>query len=215
MGWGVLKLPALSFNKMDSITICNLALLKLGNAGIVSFTDGTPQSNFCKLLFQPTLDEVMRSHEWSYAKAIVTLSQSSTPPVFDWSYSYQLPNDFARLIGFNNFSEDSPDLPFEIMGQSLLTDEATANIAYVRKITDPNLLDSISVELLALRLAQKLAQPLGRSTQMEQILVGEFQKTLEEARRIDYSTSNHVRRKPLWVNSDLVNSRWNGGFQGD
>ena len=157
----------------------------------------------------------MRAHEWSYAKQIVTLSQSVTPPVFDWSYSYALPNDFARLIGFNNFNEDDPDVPYEIMGKNLLTDESTANIAYVRRITDPNLLDSISVELLSLRLAQKLAQPLGRSTQMEQVLVAEFEKTLEEARRIDVSTSNGVRLKPQWVNSELVNSRWNGGFQGD
>ncbi len=197
---------------MDSITICNLALLKLGNAGIISFNDGTPQSGYCGLLFQPTLDEVMRSHEWSFAKQIVTLSQSSTPPLFDWFYSYQLPNDFSRLVGFNNFCENSPDLPFEIMGTSLLTDEPTANICYVRKITDSNFLDGITVDLVALRMAQKLAQPLGRSTQLEQVLLGEFQKTLEEARRIDESTSNGVRQKPLWVNSKLVNARWNGGF---
>ena len=199
---------------MDSITICNLALLKLGNAGIISFSDGTPQSGFCSILYQPTIDEVMRSHEWSFAKQLFTLSQLSTSPAFDWAYAYQLPNDFARLIEINTGDNDENDVSFEIMGHQLLTNEATANIVYIKRITDANLLEPICVELVALRLAQKLAQPLGRSTQLEQVLLGEFTKTLEEARRIDTSTSNGGSPKPAWINSDLVNARWNGGYQG-
>jgi hypothetical protein len=191
---------------MDSVTICNLALLKLGNQNIISFSDGTAPSRFCATLYPPTVNELLRATDWSFAKAIVQLNQITNTPAFDWNYAYQLPNDFLRILGLNNFAEDETNKPYEIMGNQLLTDESTAYISYVKAVTDPNLFDSLFVELLAIRLAQKLAQPLGRSNQLEQILAGEFKQTLEEARRIN-ATGSDQREKPLWVNSSLVQSR--------
>lgn len=198
---------------MDTVTICNLALLKTGNQAIIALTDNSAAASYCRLLYTPTVNEVMRAADWSFAKAIATLNQLATPPSFDWNYAYQLPSDFSRIVGFNNFDEDDPDVAFEIMGNQLLTDQGTADICYIKNITDANAFDAITVELIALRLGQKLCQPLGRSTQLEQVLANEFNITLKEARRID-ATSLGYREKPGYVNSALVNSRWNGASNG-
>lgn len=52
---------------MDDVTVCNLALARLGDARIVTLADATPEGQFCSLFYSPTLEEVLRSHPWSFA----------------------------------------------------------------------------------------------------------------------------------------------------
>ena len=89
----------------------------------------------------------------------------------------------------------------------LYTDESVAEISYVREITNSDEFDHMFVELIALKVGVRLARPLAGSLDIEKTLLGEFSKSLNEARRIDAS-DNFMPRKQAWVESDLVRARW-------
>jgi hypothetical protein len=194
---------------MDAITISNLALVKIGSQVIISFNDGTTASRLCSLLYPVTVKEVVHLNDWSWAKATASLTATATAPALDWMYSYALPTDFSRILEVNSFGSSAPHSPYEVMGDYLYSDEAAVNISYIKDITDPNAFDSLSVSCIATRLAQQLARPLGGSDAMEQRFAGEFRQILGEAMRID-STNSYPRRKPAYIDSDLVNARYAG-----
>jgi len=194
---------------MDAITISNLALVKIGSQVIISFNDGTTPSRLCSLLYPVTVKEVIRLNDWSWAKGTATLTQTATAPALDWAYSYALPTDFSRIMEVNDFGGSSPHSPFEIMGEYLYSDDSTQSISYIKTVTDPNLFDDLAVSVITTRLAQQLARPLGGNDALEQRLGGEFRQLLGEAKRID-ATSSYPRRKPAYLDSDLVNARYAG-----
>jgi len=63
------------------------------------------------------------------------------------------------------------------------------------------------VEVLALKIGAKLAKPLGGSMDIQARLLTEFKQALAEARRID-AQDGYPRRKPLWVDADVVRARY-------
>lgn len=56
------------------LDICNLALAHLGEASILSLTDDTTASRACSSNWEPTRDEVLRSHRWNFASKRASLS---------------------------------------------------------------------------------------------------------------------------------------------
>ncbi len=201
---------ALTFlSNMDATTICNLALAKVGDLAITSLDDPTPEGRFCKLFYTPTEQEVFRLHDWNWATSFAKLSQIAPDPEFAWKYAFGLPTDFVRLLTFNAFEPAMPVNPYQIVGDQLYTDESTAVISYIRKVEDPNLFDPLFVEALVKRLGAKLARPLAGSLDIEKMLNAEYDKALAEARRVDAAQGN-PRRRMLWVDSELVNSRYQG-----
>jgi len=191
---------------MDTVTICNLALAHIGDQSILSLDDPSQEARFANLLYDPTRREVLRSHNWNFAVALVQLPMLTDAPPFDWTYAYQLPTDYFKLIQVNAFGSEQPTQNYEIQGRILLSDVEEAKISYVRDITDANYFDSVFTEVLSLRLAARLAKPLAGSMDIATRLNQEYKYMLGEARRID-GVENQLRRKPLWVNSSLVQSR--------
>ena len=91
---------------------------------------------------------------------------------------------------FKSFRYEYEDYIFKIEnvathGRVLLTDEATANILYVARITDTNLFDAMFVDVLTQKLAVDLAYPVTNSTTLQTQMQKVFEKKLSEARSID------------------------------
>ena len=194
---------------MDSTTICNLALSKLGDNTIMSLDDNTQESRFCKLYYPVVLAECLMLNTWNFATVLANLSQISTAPLFDWSYAYQLPADFARITKFNAFDYSDRIAEYEINGTTLLTDEDHASIAYISKSPDPQTFTPSFVSILSLKLASELAKPISGSLELKNQLLQQFRTAIAEAGRTD-ANSTRPRKVEPWVNSPLVNSRFSG-----
>jgi hypothetical protein len=67
----------------------------------------------------------------------------------------------------------------------LLTNEGTAKILYIARITDTNLFDAMFVDVLTAKLAVDLAYPVTNSMAVQKQMQDLFQKKLSEARSID------------------------------
>ena len=70
-------------------------------------------------------------------------------------------------------------------GRVLLTDEGTANIIYIARITDPSLFDSMFVDVLTSKLTVDLAYPITNSTTLQAQMQKIYERKLSEARSLD------------------------------
>lgn len=144
----------------SKVGICNLALTSIGGDRITSITDNTNTAKNCNAIFDDVADYVMAAHEWSTAVSRATLNRLSDTPSFGWAYQYQLPVSpyNLRVLDINELR--SGDYPFRIEGDALLTDEATAKIRYIGRITNTQQYGPFLTEAVVARLAAELAYPV-------------------------------------------------------
>lgn len=164
------------------VSICSNALRKLGDDPITSLSDNTERARLCNAFYEPTRDAVLRSHPWNFAIARASLSKLTSTPAFDYSYEYTLPtNPYCLRV----LKMEYDDYEFKVEGRKLLTDEGTAKILYVAKITDTAQFDPMFTEVLTARLAAELAYAITGSNGMSKQMWELYDIKISEARSID------------------------------
>jgi len=169
------------------VSICANALRRLGDSPIVSLTDDTESARLCNAFYSEARDEVLRSHPWNFAITRQQLSQLSATPLYQYSYQYALPTDpFCLRVLEMEYS----DYVFKIehlagTGRVLLTDEGTAKIIYIARVTDTAQFDSLFIDTLTAKLSVDLAYPVTGSVQLQQNMQKLFESKLREARSVD------------------------------
>jgi len=169
------------------VSICSNALRRLGDAPITSLTDDTERARLCNALYEDARDTVLRSHPWNFAITRASLAQLSSTPAYGFSYMYALPTDPYCL---RVLEMEYPDYIFKIEndathGRVLVTDESTAKILYVARITNPTLFDAMFTETLTAKMAVDLAYPITGSATVQAQMEKLYQAKLSEARSVD------------------------------
>ena len=169
------------------VSICSNALRRLGDDPITSLTDDTERARLCNSFYEDSRDAVLRSHPWNFAITRASLAKLSTAPAYGFANQFALPTNpyCLRVLGM-----EYEDYIFKVEnvathGRVLLTDESTANIIYVARITDTVLFDPMFVDVLTQKLAVDLAYPVTNSTTLQTQMQKVFEKKLSEARSID------------------------------
>ena len=169
------------------VSICANALRRLGDDPIVSLTDDTERARLCNAFYSEARDDVLRSHPWNFSITRQQLSQLSATPLYQYSYQYALPTDpFCLRVLEMEYS----DYVFKIehlagTGRVLLTDEGTAKIIYIARVTDTAQFDSLFIDTLTAKLSVDLAYPVTGSVQLQQNMQKLFESKLREARSVD------------------------------
>lgn len=169
------------------VSICSNALRRLGDEAITSLTDDSQRARLCNAFFADTRDNVLRSHPWNFAITRSSLSRLTTPPAYEYSYQYALPtNPYCLRV----LAMEYPDYVFKIendatYGRVLVTDESTANILYIARVTNAVLFDAMFTDVLTAKLAVDLAYPVTGSAQLQAQMEKIYQQKLSEARSID------------------------------
>ena len=169
------------------VSICSNALRRLGDSPITSLSDDTERARLCNALYEPARDSLLRSHAWNFAITRASLAKLSTAPAFEFANQFILPtNPFCLRVlkmEFDDFKFKIENLAGE--GRVLLTDEGTAIILYIAKITDTTLFDAIFVDTLTAKLSAELAYPVTNSTALQTQMEKIYKLKLTEARSID------------------------------
>jgi len=166
----------------SEVQICNVALSRLGEDPIISLTEDSKAGRACNLVFTDIRDSLLRAHPWNFAVARASLAQLTTTPVYGFNYEYQLPTDCLKVL---KTDPEGDDIDFKIEGRKLLTDEATINILYISRVTDPVQYDPIFMEVFSAKLAAELAVSLTDSITLADFLHQKYEKVLSEARGMD------------------------------
>jgi hypothetical protein len=165
---------------ITTISICNSGLLKIGADIIGNLNEQTRAALVCNTLFQYLADEVMGSSSWRFALKRVVLAPNATLPAFDFTFSYDLPSDCLRPLGF-----DDDSIPWKVEGTQILCNEPTLNFKYIYRNTDPSSWDARFAETLAWRLAMELALSLTQSVPLKQEAEKSYNAALAQARAMN------------------------------
>jgi len=188
---------------LSETKICNLALAKVGSKRINDIdTDTTPEAIWCRTFYEQTRDALLRSNSWSFAKARATLSEDASAPDFEYDNQFDLPADFMRLVSlYNTWST------FKIEGEKLLTDDSSAEIVYVKKVTDPTKFDALFVEALVLQLAIKLSMAISQDKVLSKELKDEFRELIRTVRTVTRQETNTIGRNSMstWISAYSFN----------
>lgn len=181
------------------VDIANIALTNLGEAKIVSMTENSERARLCNLRFPDVRDMVLRQHPWNCTIARAVLSRLAESPAWGFLYQYQLPADLLRVLSIYDLTRT-----YKIEGGKLLTDATDVKLKYQKRIDDMTLLDASLVNVLGLRLAWELAEPLTGKTALKQEMWGKYERNLSEARSIDASegSAERVEFQP-WLEARL------------
>jgi hypothetical protein len=169
------------------VSICSNALRKLGDDPITSLTEDTERARLCNAFYNTARDSLLRSHPWNFAITRASLTRLSSTPAYGFAYQYALPTDPYCLrvleMEYQDYIFKIENLATE--GRVLLSDEDTAKILYVGRITDTSLFDSLFVDTLTAHLALKLAYPITNSVTLQAQMQKLYQAKLSEARSVD------------------------------
>jgi len=198
--------------------IANIALTHLGESKIDNIDDPDQQrAILCKLRFDDCRDIVLRSHPWSCVTKRVKLSKlldsegEPLEPAFGFSYMFQLPSDFLRVLQVDNVS-----YPYQVevytvnKGLSseatsspvLLTNASSISIRYVHTPLNLQILTPDISNLIGIRLASELAEPLTSKVDLKQRLEQRYIIELAAARSTDSMQGTpEVVESFTWLNS--------------
>lgn len=185
---------------LGKIDVANGALIKLGTSTpLVSLGDGTKPANLCKNRIEPCRLALLRFHTWKFAKARTTLASLATTPEFTWSYQFNLPSNFLRIVAV-----DDGDTPYELEGGKILADETSLELVYVSDpgADDFSKYDPLFIECFSLWLANDICMALTSETGIKDRVYKELQIALGRARFADSTDQGGAEiRADDWINS--------------
>ena len=156
---------------VSPLTICNLALAKLGEAPIPSIdANASPASRLCYMHYHPVRREVLCANRWSFASVLTTITSAESPSgPAPHLLAHALPPDCLRVLEVS-----SPG--WTLRGRCIYCAAPSVRVLYIADVEDTTLFEPLFVEALATRLACKLCIPLTSSTTARQALTEEYHR---------------------------------------
>ena len=129
------------------VSICNLALSRLGDEANISSLDGidmSPMARACTTLYPIALGTMLDMHPWSFATRRATVARVAGMDTAPWRYAYALPADCRRPVnlelegdarGTKLFDDEFEVVAGDGGSRVLLTNAENPRLRYV--INDP------------------------------------------------------------------------------
>lgn len=188
----------------SEVDLANDALSQIGGSPITALDDGSTNANYCQRFYLPLLEANIRKHHWNFAMARVALAQVLPVPVFEFAYAYALPFDFLKLVEYSGANPNTETLAlvdetfivpsaYRIEGRTLVTNDGTVKIVYLKRVTDPNIWDGLFYQAMALALASKLALAIPKDGRLSLSLAEQARVVWDDAMASDGQEGN-IRR---------------------
>lgn len=204
---------------VSKIDICNIALQNLGANIISDLNEDTVEARACNLRYDIVRRAVLASTLWNFASKRVTLSKSTSSPVFGFENVFHLPSDFIRMWGtdkeIDQLTQFSPDFNGYIQSsysstypqadnyqieidqdtgdKVLLSDDDTKEIKYIFDQQDTGKFSSQFVEMLAQGITAKICFTVTNNRAQAQEEEAQFTRMIEEAKKIDSQQGTYRR----------------------
>jgi hypothetical protein len=180
----------------SKVSIVNSALIRIGSDIISSLTEDSEGARLANNIFNESLDYLLQLHPWGFAQVETALALSATPPIYSYTYAYQLPT----LPYCLQVTEVEDNIEYEIKGRYLYTDESPVNISYTKRVTDMNELSAAFIQAFSFYLASQLALPLTHDKGMADTMEMKYQFAFQKAKTRE-SQETRYRKMPevTWI----------------
>ena len=165
------------------VSICSKALLKIGAQTITSFEDGTAEAEVAGNLYPLVRDSLLSSYPWSFAVSQKRLARLDMTPLDDYTYAYQLPPDYLRMISAGIGSRGR-GVEYRIYENKIYTNSPELIITYIARV-DESIFPTFFQDTLVARLAYEFCLPLTESTSRAEHLQKRAEEILKQARLTD------------------------------
>ena len=197
----------------SEVSICNLALQKLGAARIVSLSENSRNAKSVNACYEPQRDTELRKYLWNFARKRTSLAAHSTAPAFMYEAAYPLPSDYLRLIKPARLGLDWHVEQHEGALAILSTDGAPLDVRYIARVTNPALFDPSFIEMLACKIAWHTCEDLTQSNTKKAALMEEYRAARAEARQTNaFEVPKNPEPIDEWLvarhTGQLVNTEW-------
>jgi len=155
--------------------VASQALARLGEPAISSFEEDSDTAEKVNQLYEPTILQLLSSHDWSFATKRKALEEDAAGvPVNEWARAFLLPNLRSDRVGkplsvFNSTERGAkPVFEYEIEGRWLFTDYTTVVIEYIYRVPEsqwPGYFHTLAIEATA----ATLALPITENASKEQL----------------------------------------------
>ena len=193
------------------IDIMNIAHVILGQRWATSPSEDVKVTQFANDRYESIRDMVLTKGKWNCATTRAQLAVLSTAPLFGFANQYQLPSDFLR---FRRFQDQTFHIPYSIEALSngdgtasrvLLTDEGSANIIYIFRLTEVAKMDELLKYAIGARLAQEIALGVKGDLRQAGFAKNLADEAMSEAQFVDANqASTEVMQATGWVNSRVT-----------
>lgn len=168
----------------DRHAIANVALGWLGADLIVSFDDGTVESDLCRNLYEDVVREVLQDHPWNFAEAGDALPKDAVAARPDYDFSYALPRPFCIPRYILTLGGDRSCAPYRVMGNKLCTSQDGVYLVYTTRPAEQDF-RPLFVTCVQHLLASRLAGPVTEADSKVQGHLQLYARALATARNRD------------------------------
>lgn len=145
------------------VDVASQALARLGEPAISSFEEDSDTAEKVNQLYEPTILQLLSSHDWHFATRRATLQEDGAGvPVNEWTRSFLLPTLRTERVGkpLSVFASTQVGAPqtfeYELQERWLMTNHTVIVVEYVARVNEsqwPGYFQTMAVEALAAVLA--------------------------------------------------------------
>jgi hypothetical protein len=184
---------------ISDVSICNSALIKLGQDLIDSLSDDIKTARYCNARFPHIRNLVLEAHPWACATKTAELAPVSSPVTEqeDWDYAFEKPEAFLKMVRGEDW-----DVEFDTFDTYLMSNENPFVIKYIWKNTNAGTYSYHLAECIAWRLAADLAYALTQSREVSDQMMKGYEMDLKNARFHDAQKKTpEILQANTWVDA--------------
>jgi hypothetical protein len=178
---------------LQALNYCSQALVRLGGKPIQSFLDGSAEADIASILYPSIRDSLLSSYGWSFATGQISLPRLETDPLSEFSYAFQLPQDFLRALSAGS-TETGQGLRYRLGRNMVFANSETLILTYIFR-PEEDQFPAYFVSALIAKLAAEFCIPLTENTSRSEILYRLADQEFAKSRQIDAQQDTPNRLK--------------------
>lgn len=173
-------------SNLAKVDIYNMALDLLKQKP-VAIGDGQAATQWLDREYGPARDALTQTHPWNFALKRAELASDVTPPAFGWEVAYTPPSDTIRVLPITSTGTVfGTPLPYVVESNKILCNiTGPLKMQYIRRVTDSGDFSNLFGELLATRLAMKMAHWTTGKQNYSQRILELYREIRDEAKLAD------------------------------
>lgn len=164
----------------SAINLASNSLILLGHPPISDFNEPGAGAQAASNLYESSYTNLLSMNRWRFATKKVELSRLTAGPENQYTYQFQLPDDFIYLIRTLN------KMDYEVYGDKLLSNHSSVSIDYIYRV-DESALPPYFIKTFQYMFASELAIPVVGNSTREQEYDAKFKEQFARAVMLDAS----------------------------